>query len=308
VLGRLRFAVLGPVQAWRGEQELPLGPPQQRAVLALLLLRDGAQTSVDEIIDALWSGRAPGSADNVVRSYISRLRGILGPADSVQESVIATVGHGYLLRTGPESFDLAAFRDGVAKAQEAAGAGDHAKAIYLLDETLGLWRGPALAASSGDFVEPQRLRLSKLRLAALESKVVAQVELGAHGDAGLVLDQLIGEHPLNERFRELQMLSLYRYGRQSDALAVYRETQELLAEELGVDPGHRLRSLHERILRADAGLITGSGGPSSARPGAQADARAPERPGQAHPRALHRGTNPDATALREQVAKVHWPA
>jgi DNA-binding SARP family transcriptional activator len=185
----LRFAVLGPVQAWRGEEELPLGTPQQRAVLALLLLRDGAQASLEEIIDAMWSGRAPDSAENAVRTYISRLRAAIGQGGPAQESMIARVGHGYLLRTGPESLDLAAFRNLVTKAQEAAGAGDHAKAVYLLDEALGLWRGPALTASSGDFVESQRQRLGKLRLAALEAKAASLVELGAHGDAQLLLDQ-----------------------------------------------------------------------------------------------------------------------
>jgi DNA-binding SARP family transcriptional activator/tetratricopeptide (TPR) repeat protein len=266
VTEQLRFAVLGPVQAWRGEEELPLGTPQQRAVLALLLLRDGAQASLEEIIDAIWSGRAPDSAENAVRTYISRLRAALGQGGPAKESMIARVGHGYLLRTGPESLDLAAFRDLVAKAQDAATAEDHSKAIYLLDDALGLWRGPALTASSGDFVESQRQRLSKLRVAALEAKVASLVKLGAHGDAQVILDQLVGDHPLDERFRELQMLSLYQHGRQSDALAVYRETRELLADELGVDPGQRLQSLHERVLRGDTGLLPGagaSGGPDA---------------------------------------------
>ncbi len=255
--GHLRFAVLGPVRAWRGDRELKLGPPQQRAVLAVLLLRENAQVSVSEIIDALWAADMPSSAEHVVRSYIYRLRKVLGTADAsdVGSSVIASVGHGYLLATGPGSLDLATFREGLSTAQEASRSGEYAKAVLLLDDALGLWRGSALAGVPGEFAESQRIHLDQLRLTALEAKAVAQVEAGAYGDAEVLLDQLTTEHPLNERFRELRMLALYRHGRQSDALNVYRQTQELLAEELGVDPGPGLRALHERILRGDPTLV-----------------------------------------------------
>ncbi|MEV6282699.1 BTAD domain-containing putative transcriptional regulator [Kribbella sp. NPDC051770] len=261
--GQLRFAVLGPVRAWRGDRELKLGPPQQRAVLAVLLLRENAQVSVSDIIDALWADDMPSSAEHVIRSYIYRLRKVLGAVDSadvgssggVGSSVIASVGHGYLLATGPDSLDLATFREGLSSAQEATRAGEHAKAVMLLDDALGLWRGSALAGVPGEFAETQRIHLDQLRLTALEAKAVAQVEAGAYGDAEVLLDQLTAEHPLNERFRELRMLALYRYGRQSDALNVYRQTQDLLAEELGVDPGPGLRALHERILRGDPTLL-----------------------------------------------------
>ncbi|GAA1530733.1 AfsR/SARP family transcriptional regulator [Kribbella lupini] len=253
--GHLRFAVLGPVRAWRGDRELKLGPPQQRAVLAVLLLRENAQVSVPEIIDALWVEDMPSSAEHVVRSYIYRLRKVLGDASEAGSSVIGSVGHGYLLTTGPGSLDVATFREGLSTAQEASRSGEYAKAVLLLDDALGLWRGSALAGVPGEFAESQRVHLDQLRLTALEAKAVAQVEAGAYGDAEVLLDQLTTEHPLNERFRELRMLALYRHGRQSDALTVYRQTQELLAEELGVDPGPALRALHERILRGDPTLV-----------------------------------------------------
>jgi DNA-binding SARP family transcriptional activator/tetratricopeptide (TPR) repeat protein len=263
VSGHLRFAVLGPVRAWRGDRELKLGPPQQRAVLAVLLLRENAQVSVSDIIDALWADDMPSSAEHVIRSYIYRLRKVLGTVETadvgssagVGSSVIASVGHGYLLATGPGSLDLATFREGLSTAQEASRSGEYAKAVMLLDDALALWRGSALAGVPGEFAETQRIHLDQLRLTALEAKAVAQVEAGAYGDAEVLLDQLTAEHPLNERFRELRMLALYRHGRQSDALNIYRQTQELLAEELGVDPGPGLRALHERILRGDPTLV-----------------------------------------------------
>ncbi|KUJ70063.1 hypothetical protein ACZ90_06805 [Streptomyces albus subsp. albus] len=59
------------------------------------------------------------------------------------------------------------------------------------------------------------------------------------------------------RGREMLMLALYRSGRQSEALAVYADTQRLLAEELGVAPSAKLTELQLRMLRSDAGLAPG---------------------------------------------------
>lgn len=54
----LRFAVLGPVQAWRDGVELDLGTPLQRSILAMLLLRESRAVTPAEMIDAVW-GRTP---------------------------------------------------------------------------------------------------------------------------------------------------------------------------------------------------------------------------------------------------------
>jgi DNA-binding SARP family transcriptional activator len=76
---QLQFSVLGPVRAWRDGEDLNLGPPQQQAVLAMLLLRRGRQVTVDEIVDGVWGERAPRSSVGVVRTYIARLRRLLEP-------------------------------------------------------------------------------------------------------------------------------------------------------------------------------------------------------------------------------------
>lgn len=211
---------------------------------------------MSRIVQALWTADdLPASAEQIVRGYVSKLRKILAVEGSPAASDLITAGRGYRLQTQPDALDLARFRDRFASAQEATGCGDHARAVALLNEALALWGGSALGGVPGDFAAAQRRYLETLRLSAFETKVAALVETGAYGEAEMVLEAMTDRHPFNERFRELRMLSLYRHGRQSDALAVYRDTQALLIDELGVDPGHGLQDLHERILRSDPSLV-----------------------------------------------------
>ncbi|MFD5797336.1 winged helix-turn-helix domain-containing protein, partial [Streptomyces diastatochromogenes] len=73
----MRFGVLGPVRAWRGGEPLNTGSPQQRALLAALLLREGRTATAAELIDALWGDEPPSQALAALRTYASRLRKIL---------------------------------------------------------------------------------------------------------------------------------------------------------------------------------------------------------------------------------------
>jgi DNA-binding SARP family transcriptional activator len=251
---RLWFSLLGPVRAWRGPDEVDLGSPQQRAALAALLLREGAQASVDELIDAVWGEDAPRSAEKAIRTYVYRLRRALDPA-GVARSAIATVGNGYVMRVAADECDLAAFRAELTKAEGARRSGDLVKAAGHLRAALALWQGTPLAGIQGVYADVQRATLDRLRRSAIEARLTLDFQLGEFGKAVVELTSLVAESPLDERFRELLMLALYRSGRQAEALAAYREGQALLADELGIDPGPDLRSTYERILRADPALV-----------------------------------------------------
>ncbi|MFE6689092.1 BTAD domain-containing putative transcriptional regulator [Streptomyces sp. NPDC057743] len=244
----LRFTVLGPVRAWRGDTPLPTGSPQQRALLAALLFRRGGIATLPELIDCLWGDEPPHSALPGIRTYASRLRKVLGPEVVVSES------GGYGLRVADTAWDLGAAERLVAEAQRAARSGDRASAHRLLQEALDLWDGEPLAGLPGPFAESQRTRLWEWRLQLTEERLELDLEAGHHAEAVTELTALTAAHPLRERLRELLMLALYRSGRQAEALAVYADTRRLLADELGVDPRAELSDLHQRILRADPGL------------------------------------------------------
>ncbi|MDF3300524.1 AfsR/SARP family transcriptional regulator [Streptomyces tropicalis] len=246
---RLRFGVLGPVRAWRGDAPLSTGSPQQRALLAALLLREGRTATAAELIDALWGEEPPSQALAAVRTYASRLRKALDPGVLVSES------GGYAVRgLGEGALDLAAAQDLAARAERARTAGDLCRAREALGRALALWDGGPLAGVPGPYAEAQRVRLEEWRLQLLESRLDMDLEQGCHAEAVSELTALTAEHPLRERLRELLMLALYRSGRQAEALAVYADTRRLLADELGVDPCPELRELQQRILQADPAL------------------------------------------------------
>jgi DNA-binding SARP family transcriptional activator len=262
----LRFTVLGPVRAWRGPELLSSGSPQQRALLAALLLREGRTATAGELIDAFWGEDPPSQALATIRTYASRLRKILG-----QDTLVSESG-GYAIRTDRTALDLTLAQDLAAEAEKARAAGDRCQARTLINKVLGLWDGEALASVPGPYADNQRTRLEEWRLQLTETRLDLDLEVGCHAEAVSELTALTAAHPLRERLRELLMVALYRSGRQAEALAVYADTRRLLAEELGVDPRPELAQLQQRILRADEELARPADEP--------APAPAPLRPAQ----------------------------
>ncbi|MFJ6634519.1 AfsR/SARP family transcriptional regulator [Streptomyces sp. NPDC091376] len=256
----LRFGVLGPVRAWRPGQALPSGSPQQRALLAALLLREGRTATAAELIDAIWGDEPPSQALAAVRTYASRLRKILDPGVLVSES------GGYAVRIPSDALDLHVAQVLVADAEKARAGGDRCQARSLINKSLGLWDGEPLASVPGPYAEAQRARLEEWRLQLLETRLEMDLDLGCHAEAVSELTALTAAHPLRERLRELLMLALYRSGRQAEALAVYADTRRLLADELGVDPRPELSALQQRILQADAELARPVEQPTPATP------------------------------------------
>ncbi|MGA4847115.1 AfsR/SARP family transcriptional regulator [Streptomyces sp. G5(2025)] len=249
----MHFRLLGPVEAWREGRRLALGGPKPRALLAALLLEPGRVVSADALIDAIWGDRPPDTARSLIQSYVSALRRALSP------DVIETQPPGYLIHADADVVDRAAFERLTARGRQAAAAGDHAGAARLLSEALALWRGPALGGI-GETLRAMADQLEEARQAALEERIAADLaQAGRETELVAELTALVATHPTRERLRGQLMLALYRLGRQADALAVYAEGRDVLAEELGIDPGPGLRAMHEAILRGDEDLLPAAG-------------------------------------------------
>ncbi|MFD5424028.1 BTAD domain-containing putative transcriptional regulator [Streptomyces sp. NPDC127084] len=244
----LRFSVLGPVRAWSEDRALPSGSPQQRALLAALLMHEGRTATAAQLIDALWGEDPPSQALAAVRTYASRLRKVLGP------DALASESGGYAMRTPSDALDLHVAQELICAAEKAREAGDRAQARALTAKVLGMWDGETLASVPGPYAESQRVRLEEWRLQLLETRLEMDLDVGHHTEAVSELTALTAAHPLRECLRELLMLALYRSGRQAEALAVYADTRRLLADELGVDPRPELSRLQQRILQADEEL------------------------------------------------------
>lgn len=255
--GSAEFGILGPLQVWRSGQAVPLGGPRQRAVLALLLLEPNRVVSMDRLAEDVWGGHPPVGWVTTLQTYVFHLRRALEPdrARGGAGGVVVTRDRGYLLRVSREHLDAALFEDGFTAGRAALEAGRYGEAAATLRKALDLWRGQAFAdLADYAFTRPEATRLEELRLAALEARIDADLALGQHDALTGELDRLVAEHPLRERLHGQLMLALYRGGRQADALAAYRRVRDLLAEELGIDPGEPLRRLHRSVLAHDPAL------------------------------------------------------
>jgi predicted ATPase/DNA-binding SARP family transcriptional activator len=246
----VRFRILGPLQVEDADGPLAVGGPKPRALLAALLVARGEVVPADRLLAVLWGDDPPAGAMTALRSYVSRLRGILGTAAPLRHRP-----PGYSLTVAASGLDAAQFEQFVRAARAAAAAGDHAGALADLDAALALWRGDALAGFADDeFAAAEAVRLTELRTAALEERAGALLELGRAAEALPELELLVHRHPSRERPAVALMRALYATGRQADALGAYHALRARLDDELGVEPAAPARALYQRILAHDPAL------------------------------------------------------
>jgi DNA-binding SARP family transcriptional activator len=248
----LEFRILGPIEVVRDGRPIPLGGAKQRALVADLVLHANEVVSADRLIDDLWGEEPPGTASHMLHVYVSRLRKTL---EDHGRGVLVTRPPGYILELEPpDELDAIRFEAHVRRGVEALESRP-ADALETFDLALAWWRGRALEEFSDEsFAQPSAARLEQFRQATHEHRVEALLALGRHQEALVELEALIARFPLRERLRELQMLALYRSGRQGDALHAFQGARRTLADELGVDPGPALASLEQAILRQDPEL------------------------------------------------------
>jgi DNA-binding SARP family transcriptional activator len=259
----MQYRLLGPLEALDGDSALNLGGRKQRALLALLLLNANRVVPVEQIIDELWGECPPDTAANAVQVHVASLRRILEPGragGARPAPVLVTRSPGYLINVDPEAVDVLRFERLVDEARQLL-TRDPEGASARLRQALALRRGPTLA----DVVllgpaRGQITRLEELHLAAIEDRIQADLRLGRHGALVGELGALVAAHPLSERLRAQLMLSLYRCGRQAEALEAYQAARRLLSDELGIDPGTELQQLERAILHQDPALAWKGGG------------------------------------------------
>jgi predicted ATPase/DNA-binding SARP family transcriptional activator len=240
------FGILGPLAIRLGGQERDLAGPRIREVLAVLLVHANRPVTADELADELWRGQAADAPRSAVHVQIARLRRALGPALGLN-----TTAAGYVLAVGPEQLDALAFEEDVRRARDRPTDERAAE----LGRALALWRGPALAEFADlRSVQAEAARLNELRLTAFEARAEAELELGSGRELVAELQRLAEAEPYRERVHALLMLALYRTGRQTDALAAYRDVRRRLVDELGIEPGAEIRDLEAAILAQDPAL------------------------------------------------------
>src|SRR5690242_9708126 len=219
------FRLLGPLEVDADGLPVSLGGARVRALLALLLLHRNEVVSLDKIVDELWAG-PPKTAEQVVRVYVSNLR------KALEAQVILTRGSGYLLQAGPDDVDVDRFDALRTEGRRMLAAGEAVQACEALGDALALWRGAPLQEFAYErFAQSEIARLEELRLATLEDLFDARLATGEDSELVADLEQLVEANPLRERLRAQLMLTLYRSGRQADALEIYQRGRRHLVDE-----------------------------------------------------------------------------
>jgi DNA-binding SARP family transcriptional activator/tetratricopeptide (TPR) repeat protein len=242
----MQFRILGPLEVVHQGSRVRIEGAKQCMALAVLLLEAGHAVPLHRFIDALWDGRAPNTARRQVQNTVAGLRRSLteygpDPIERIRESY----------RINAVELDWADFKRDTARARALAKAGAFGDAADLLVESLGRWRGPALADLNGDRIQAFALHLNETRSVAVESLIDAELEIGRHASAADRARELLASHPNRQQTVRRLMRGLHDGGHTAEALAVFDGFRTRLAEDLGLDPDGALNELHQRILRAE---------------------------------------------------------
>ncbi|WP_067710623.1 BTAD domain-containing putative transcriptional regulator [Nocardia yamanashiensis] len=250
---RAQVGVLGPVELTIDGVAQQLGGPKQRAVLAYLVIHANRPVSVDALAAAVWEENQPPDVRVSLHAIVSNLRKPLRDGGIDARNMLQHMGTGYRIVVEEAACDVFRFRIRRENGLRALAAGRFAAASEALSDALAQWRGPVLSDLRGlGFADAYAVALDDERIGVIEARAEADIAQGRADAVVSELTLLVRDHPLRESLWEQLITALYLAGRQSDALDAARRLRTVLADELGIDPGPRIRELEARILRQDS--------------------------------------------------------
>jgi DNA-binding SARP family transcriptional activator len=245
----MMVGLLGPLRVMCEQREIMVPAAKQRAILAALAARAGKVVSHNELVDVLWGGAPPPSADVTLRNYLMRLRRQVGVTVGTR---ILTRPTGHVLDVEQDEVDVFHYIDLCQAGAAALRRGDWPIAWDELVRAQALWRGEPLQDVPSDALRRDHLPwLQQWHCQAAEWRVDAGLQLGRHGELIPELRMLITAQPLREHLRAQLIYAQFRAYRRADALCEYRDVRRFLCDELGIEPGRELRILHAQILAGD---------------------------------------------------------
>ncbi|MET7823097.1 BTAD domain-containing putative transcriptional regulator [Streptomyces sp. NPDC005386] len=258
----LTIQLLGPVTLVRNGIPIPIRGQRQRRFLASLALKPGQVTTKEAIIEDSWDGEPPLTVSGQLQTSAWMIRTALADAGLTRDA-LASHTLGYELRVPADRIDVFVFREAVRHVRELHARGQYKSASESLDGALGMWRGAALTDVTSSRLRMKGDALDRERTAAAELRALIDVGLGHYGEAISQLSELVDHDPLREDLYAGLMKAYYGEGRQADAIRVFHRAKEILREQIGINPGSRLRELMQAILQQDEQLLRATGIPLS---------------------------------------------
>lgn len=239
---------------------MTLGARRPRQVLALLLLNYAQVVPATALIEELWDGPAPKTAQAAVQTHVFELRKKLAEVtglsvEAVSGGILRTTRRGYTFVAELAEFDLRAFRRLEQTGLAAIAGGDLVAAAQYFRAALALWHGPALAdVEQGPNIRAEVVGLQQSRATMLNHRIELELRVGRHKELLAELTDLVSCDRYNEDLQAQFIVALYRSGQRARALEAFHRLREEMVGRFGLEPSHRLRQYYQAVLTSDPGL------------------------------------------------------
>ena len=238
--------VLGPIGVVLDDRDVSIASRNQRIVLGVLAASPRTLVGADALIDAIWPDDPPATARASLRTYVSRLRGVVGDA------IVGEAG-GYRLDAEVDAERFAALVSG------AAGLPPD-RALQQLDAALGLWRGAPFGSEHPDVLAGRVTALEETYATANELRARSLCELGRCTEAITGAELVLTDHPFREGTWAVLVSSLASTGRKVEALRAAQSARSTLTDA-GLEPGELLLEAERAALEHDAASEVGRRAP-----------------------------------------------
>jgi YVTN family beta-propeller protein len=220
---------------------------QGRLLFAYLVAARSRAVPRDELADAIWGESPPATWEKALTVLASKLRGLVA-----EEGISLTNAFGCYRLDLPEGtwVDVFAAASGAQDAEEALAAGELDQARAAAESAESLARRPFLPGEDGTWVEQKRRDLADIRERALSVLADACLRSGAAREAAKWAEELTALSPFREAGYRRLMEAHVVAGNRAEALRVYEQCRQLLAEELGAYPSPETDSIYRALLEA----------------------------------------------------------